>query len=334
MAYLSTLIAVIAIVDNRQKFKLLLAVFFINILVQASLAFLQGIGMLESFWPDYWREMYSFMDTPVATLSPHHKHIAIVMLMGFSLSIALLFHNRNLLVKFFLAVVALLMVVVPLMSGTRTFVLGMSGVVVALLWITKGRSLGIALFLGIGLFIVSNNLPDDVSDVTVERITENYEERVLRDYNRGGVERLAVERTVIYESVFRALGSYPSLLITGSGFQAASVFIYGNGAHNNFLQFLIETGILGLSVFLLFLYTMSKNLLAASKYMRYSFENSIARFVWIGLIGLIFTMFVGETFYAQAAMFTLTGQIMVFLGLGIAPFFWQSITKDGVPVYR
>lgn len=334
MAYLSTLAAVVAIVDSRQKFRILLVVFFANILVQAGLAFLQGIGVLKSFWPDYWREMYSFMDSPVATLSPHHKHIAIVMLMGFSLAVALLFYNRNLLVKIFFAVSALLMVVVPLMSGTRTFILGMTGVVLALLWITRGRSIGIALFLGIGLLLVSRNLPEEVSEVTLERINEKYEERVLRGYERGGVERLAVERTVIYESVFRAIGNYPYLLITGSGFQAAAVFIYGNGAHNNFLQFLIETGVIGLSFFLLFLYTMSKNLLLAGKHLQYSFENSIARFVWMGLIGLIFTMFVGETFYAQAAMFTLAGQIMVFLGLGIAPFFWQSIIRDGVPVYR
>src|SRR5690606_22961270 len=181
--------------------------------------------------------------------------------------------------------------------GTRTFVLGMAGVIVALLWITKGRSIGIAIFLGLGLLLVSQNLPEEVGEVTIDRISEQYEDRVLRDYERGGVERLAVERTIIYESVFRAIGTYPFLLITGSGFQAAAVFIYGNGAHNNFLQFLIETGVIGLSVFLLFLYTMSKNLLVAGKYRPYSLENSIARFVWIGLIGLIFTMFVGETFY-------------------------------------
>lgn len=334
MAYLSTLVAVIAIVDSRTKFRLLLIVFFVNILIQASLAFLQGVGVLNSFWPEYWREMYSFMDSPVATLSPHHKHIAIVMLMGFALSIALVFYNRSFLIKVFFSVCALLMVIIPLMAGTRTFVLGMTGVILALLWITKGRTFGIALFLGIGLFVASQNLPEEVSEVTLERISEKYEERVVRDYERGGIERLAVDRTVIYASAFRAIINYPYLLLTGSGFQAAAVFIYGNGAHNNFLQFLIETGIVGLSVFLLFLFTMSKNLLAAGRYMGYSLENVIARFVWIGLIGLIFTMFVGETFYAQAAMFTLTGQIMVFLGLGIAPFFWKSILKNGVPVYR
>ena len=77
LAYLSTLAALIAIVDSRKKFNLVLTVFFVNILIQAILAFLQGIDILPSFWPDYWREMYSFMDSPVATLSPHHKQIGI-----------------------------------------------------------------------------------------------------------------------------------------------------------------------------------------------------------------------------------------------------------------
>lgn len=335
IAYMSTLVAVIAIVDSRAKFKLLLVVFFGNILVQASLAFLQGIGLLGTFWPEYWREMYAFTDAPVATLSPHHKHIGIVMLIGFCLAIGLVYYNRNLLLKVFLAVCALLMVTVPLLAGTRTFLLGMTGVVLALLWVTRGRSLGIAFFLGVGLILVSSNLPKEVSDITVDRITDRYEERFVRDYERGGVERLAVERTIVYESIFRAFENYPYLLITGSGFQAAAVFIYGNGAHNNFLQFLVETGIIGLSVFLIFLFTLSQNLLAAGKHMRFSLENFMARFIWIGLVGLVFTMFVGETFYAQAAMFTLTGQIMVFIGLGLAPFFWQSIKdKHGVPVYR
>src|SRR5690606_234492 len=167
---------------SRKKFIIILTVFFVNVLIQASLAFLQGIGILESFWPDYWREMYSFMDSPVATLSPHHKHIAIVMLMGFSLSACLLFHFKNLVLKVFFAICALLLVVIPLMSGTRTFVLGMAGVIVALLWITKGRSIGIAIFLGLGLLLVSQNLPEEVGEVTIDRISEQYEDRVLRDY--------------------------------------------------------------------------------------------------------------------------------------------------------
>jgi O-antigen ligase len=131
------------------------------------------------------------------------------------------------------------------------------------------------------------------------------------------------------------LGRFPFLLITGAGFQAGSVFVFGNGAHNNFLQFLIETGLVGLFFFLAFLYQTHKNLRQAARYNFFRFERTISQFIWVGFVGLFFTMFVGETLYAQASMFTLSGQIMIFLGLGLAPYFWQSVTNDdGLPFYR
>lgn len=334
IAYMSTLFAVIAIVDSRRNFRILLVVFFSNVLIQALVAFLQGVNVLDSLWPDYWRRMYDFSDAPVATLSPHHKHIGVVMLMGFCLSIGFIFHFRNLFIKTFFSFSSLLMLSIPFFAGTRTFLLGLAGATLALVWVTKGRSIVIGVFLLLGVLLAPYYLPEDVSELAVDKISYKYEDRVLRNYERGGIERLARERTIIYESVFSALEKYPFLLVTGSGFQAASVFIYGNGAHNNFLQFLVETGVVGLSFFVAFLYVSSKNLLLAAKQNHYSLEADVARFVWIGLIGLISTMFVGETFYAQAAMFTLAGQIMFFLGLGIAPFFWQSIKVNGVPVYR
>src|SRR5690606_5652427 len=136
------------------------------------------------------------------------------------------------------------------------------------------------------------------------------------------------------QSVASAILSHPYLLVTGSGFQAAAEFIYGTGAHNNFLQFLVETGIVGLFFFLAFLYTTLRNLNWARRVVRYRTERVFAEFVLIGFVGLILTMLVGETFYSQPAMFTLAGQIMIFLSLGVAPYFWQSIRVNGVPVYR
>src|SRR5690606_8614997 len=43
VAYVATLVACIAIVDSRQKFRTLITVFYVNILIQAIIAFLQGI---------------------------------------------------------------------------------------------------------------------------------------------------------------------------------------------------------------------------------------------------------------------------------------------------
>lgn len=334
IAYLSTLVAMLAIVDSRVKFKIVLGVFFGNIILQTILAFLQGIDVLGHFWPMYWREMYGLNDAPVATLSPHHKHIGVVMLMGLGLSLGLLQYSRNVIWKIFYAISGILMLIIPLFSGTRTFLLGIAGVLVALIWQSRGRALTSSLFLGLAFMLVLYYAGDSVRQVAVEKINEKYEDRIVREYEKGGVAELASERTVIYESIFRAIGEYPFLLITGTGFQAGTVFVFGNGAHNNFLQYLLETGLIGLFFFLAFLYTTLVNLTNARKEQKYRLERTIAGFVWIGLIGLISTMFVGETLYAQPSMFTLSGQIMIFLGLGIAPYFWLSIKRNGVSVYR
>jgi O-antigen ligase len=334
VAYLATLVACVAIVDSRQKFRTLLGVFYINILVQAILAFLQGIGVIEHLWPLYWREMYGFHDAPVATLSPHHKHISLVMLMGVCLSMALVQVNRSVLWKMLFAVAGIVMLIIPLLAGTRTFLLGIAGVCLGLVWVTRARFVSVALFLCLGYLLLFGYFDDSIREATFERISEQYETRILREYNRGGITELASDRAVIYQSVAKAILSHPYLLVTGSGFQAAAEFIYGTGAHNNFLQFLVETGLIGLFFFVAFLYTALRNLNWARRVGRYRTERVFAEFVLIGFIGLILTMLVGETFYSQPAMFTLAGQIMIFLSLGVAPFFWQSIKVNGVPVYR
>ncbi|WKZ61646.1 MAG: O-antigen ligase family protein [Cyclobacteriaceae bacterium] len=334
VAYLSTLVAVIAIVSDRKRFKFIFYVFFFNILLQATLAFFQSIGALEHFWPLYWREMYAFNDAPVATLSPHHKHIGVVMLMGLALSLAMVQFSRNVFNRIFYSIAALLTLLIPLFSGTRTFLLGVAGLVLGLLYMTKTRFIPLIIFLSIGFFIAFVNLSDEIKDAAVGRITEKYEDRIVREYEVGGIAELASERTIIYESIFRAISDFPLLLVTGAGFQAGTVFVFGNGAHNNFLQFLLETGLIGLFFFLSFLYRTSGNLMEARSKLPYRFERTIAEFSWIGFVGLFFTMFVGETLYAQPSMFTLAGQIMIFLGLGLAPYFWQTIRVNGVPVYR
>lgn len=334
VAYLSTLVAVISIVSNRRRFKFVFYVFLFNILIQASLAFLQAIGLLGHFWPLYWREMYAFNDAPVATLSPHHKHIGVVMLMGLALSLAMVQFSRNVFNRVFYSIAALLTLLIPLFSGTRTFLLGVVGLLIGLIYMTRTRFVPLIIFLMIGFFIAFVNLSDEIKDAAVGRITEKYEDRIVREYEAGGIAELASERTIIYESIFRAILDFPLLLVTGAGFQAGTVFVFGNGAHNNFLQFLLETGLIGLFFFLSFLYRTSNNLIEARNKIPYRLERTVAEFSWIGFVGIFFTMFVGETLYAQPSMFTLTGQIMIFIGLGIAPYFWQTIKVNGVPVYR
>ncbi len=334
LAYLATLVACIAVIDSRKKFRVVLTVFYLNILLQTVIAFLQGVGLIDHLWPLYWRQMYGFNEAPVATLSPHHKHISMVMLMGLCLSLGLVQANRSVLWKILFAVSGVLMILIPLFAGTRTFLLGLAGVILGLVWVTRARVVPVVFFLGLGFVLLFWYFDEPVRQTTIGKLSERYEDRFVKEYERGGIAELAADRTVVYRSIGSAILENPYLLITGSGFQGAAEFIRGTGAHNNFLQFLVETGVIGLFFFLAFLYTALRNLGMARRLVRFRTERALAEFILIGMVGLIFTMFVGETFYTQPAMFTLAGQIMIFLGLGIAPFFWQSVKLNGVPVYR
>jgi uncharacterized membrane protein len=45
-------------------------------------------------------------------------------------------------------------------------------------------------------------------------------------------------------------------------------------------------------------------------------------------------MFVGETFWAQAAMFTLAGQLSFVFGLSVAPLYWINQAKTRVKLIK
>jgi hypothetical protein len=50
--------------------------------------------------------------------------------------------------------------------------------------------------------------------------------------------------------------------------------------------------------------------------------KTIAQYTWVALCGVIMTMFVGETFWGQTAMFTLAGQLSFLFALAISPLYW------------
>src|SRR5690606_16746844 len=111
-------------------------------------------------------------NAPVATLSPHHKHISMVMLMGVCLSIALVQANKSILWKIFFAASGILMLIIPLLAGTRTFLLGVAGVCLGLLWVTRARIVSVALFLFLGFLVLFGYFDETVRETTFGKIRE------------------------------------------------------------------------------------------------------------------------------------------------------------------
>lgn len=319
VAYLSVPFLVLAVVRTRAQYTTLFNVFFGAIAVVGVIAFLQGVNFLPNFWPEYWREMYSENDAPVATLSPHHKHMGVIMLVGVCLGVGFFLRIKSWWMKLILVGLILMMFTVPLFAGTRTYLLGFVGVIPAMLYIGRfNLILPMLVLVGGGLLFLQFG-----GGAVTTRVEDKFEERVTDRVDKLGYEGLYRERTVIYWDILRTLGEHPYLLITGTGFQNIFEFIGANGAHNNYLQALMELGLLGLIVFLSFLRLLWRNLLATAR-IRDRDISPIAQYTWVALCGIIMTMFVGETFWGQAAMFTLAGQLSFLFALAVSPLYWLS----------
>jgi hypothetical protein len=120
---------VAAVVETPRQSRFLLNIFYLNVVAQAVIAFAQGLGWVPNLWPAYWVANYG--DIPVGTLSPHHKQIGVVMLLGIALSATYLRTTRSVLIRVGVLLATTLMLIVPILSGSRTAVLGFAAFVLA-----------------------------------------------------------------------------------------------------------------------------------------------------------------------------------------------------------
>lgn len=318
IAYLLVPFLVFATIRNKKDFLFLLRLMFWLMAVVGLVAFLQGLGFLPHFWPEYWRIMYSENDAPVATLSPHHKHMGVIMMVGVCIGIGYFLRTRSFVFKAIIAGACLIMFTVPLFAGTRTYLLGFVAIIPAILLVGRGQStIPIMVMVVISLIFIRYS-----GGSVTSRVEKKFDERITARVDKLGYEGLYRERTVIYTDIFRTLLQHPYLLITGTGYQNIFRFIGANGAHNNYLQALMELGLFGFIVFLSFLSTLWKNLRTVSKIVKDRDIVITAQYTWVALCGILLTMFVGETFWGQAAMFTLAGQLSFLFGIAVSPLYW------------
>ena len=317
LAYFTLPMLAVAVLQTEKQIWLAFRVFFWTSAIVALLAFGQGLGLLPAFWPEYWLNLYSESDAPVATLSPHHKHIGVVMLLGIFIGLAYASLEANLFWKIVIIICVAVMVLVPIFGGTRTFALGLTGALLAYIYIRRGRAIIALSFAAAGTLIYFQFGGEQIQ----QRIVEKYEERVASRIEKLGYAGVYEERTIIYEDIFGTLIDKPYLLATGTGFQNIYKFIGANGAHNNYLHVLMELGLIGFIVFIGFLYKFWRNIYSLTGLSNERIRT-MSTFIWIAFCGLLFTMFVGETYWAQGAMFTLAGQISVMLGIAAAPLYW------------
>ena len=319
--YLLIAAFIVAIADTPHRWRFLLAVFYANICFQAILACAQGFGYAPHLWPDYWQDNYWKLsgEIPVGTLSPHHKHIGIVMMLGVAITATYFRATPRIAFRALLMVLLCAMLVSVILAGIRTAWLGLAVFVIAYVYIHRGRAIPLLAVVTFGLALAISYAPESVTKPLESEIDERFTDRI----ERLGFEGVAKDRLVIYNDIPTVISDRPQLLLTGAGFQNVSSIMGATGAHNNYLQALLELGILGFLVFLRFLYAILKRMMLIARTAKNRFEETLARDVWAIFIGLMATMMVGETLWGQYSMFTLSGQIMTLVGLASCPGTWN-----------
>jgi O-antigen ligase len=316
-AYLLTPTFTVAIVDTPKRQQFLLRVLYLNIVIQAALAFAQAMDWLPNFWPMYW--LVNYGDHPVGTLSPHHLQIAVVMMLGIGLALSFSRTSANWIAKGIHAGLAALMLAVILFSGTRTVWFSLPVLGLAYLFIHRVRGFFMILLFAFGVGVTLWLARDYVRDPAQERL----ETRLIIPIEQKGIREIFSDRITIYDDEFwQRLANRPWVLVIGSGFQNVSYFLGATGAHNNYLQAWFELGLIGLIIYLRFLKAISNSLLAIARHRKSSFEQIISKDVWAAYMGILATMLAGETLWAQYSTFTLTGHIMCLIGLAACSRNW------------
>ncbi len=312
---------VVVLVDNPRRYRFILGVIYTNIVFQAVLAFAQDLGWLSSFWSSYYLALYGEM--PVGTLSPHHKQIGVVMLLGIALTLSFLRVSRFIIPKLLLLALMAIMLMVSVFAQSRTAWLGIGALALGYLYIYRQRAIGVSTLAVLGVLLVLWLARDLVQEPIQENINVVFIDRI----ERFGFEGIAGDRLKVYDNFAHYIRSKPYFLLIGAGFQNVMFFIHSAGAHNNYAQAWFELGIVGFMVYIAFLVSVLRTLLRTAQQVTSPLENTVARDSFAAFVGVLATMLVGETLWAQGSMFTLTGQIMTLMALATSPFYWNSWLK-------
>lgn len=312
------------ILDTPKKQKFILTVYYINVVVQALLAFAQGMKWLPNFWPDYW--LLGYGDFPVATSSPHHLHIGVIMLIGIAISMMFFRYKKNIFIKIILILLMCIMLVVIIRAENRTVWVALVGWLLVYFFINRGKAIWPMLLLASGFIFAYALIGKDLWASLEEVINR----RFVNPYELSGVSGVLGDRESIYEgNPFKLLLKKPWVIVVGAGFQNVAYVLRGaTGAHNNYLQAFFELGFGGFIAYMLFLRSILSTLWQSAKLSKTRFEEFFAKDSFVLFIAILITMFAGETLWAQYSQFTLSGQIMVIIGIASSQLNWLTAKRD------
>jgi len=322
--------AILAFVRDKRTLRRMGALFFLLIVLEAAISFLQTQRVIGQLWPGYWISNYE--DLPVGTLGLHHLHMGSVSVMGIALGLALVNSSRNPLVLLLIPFCIVLCVIAIFSVSSRSGYIG-AGIVVLVyaLFVLESSRFGLrlrrlsrtlALILGV-LFLFWVGREELVSNIVT-----TWERSVLSRYEYGGWVALSPRRVDIWLQVLDVAVKQPWILLTGTGIQNAvyALSSVGNAAHNNYLHVLVETGFFGLYLYLTMIWQIWKRIYEVNIETKDTGEEWLSLGFLLSFLAILVMNFFNENFYMQYSLFSFTGQLMALGALAMHPA-WDRADK-------
>lgn len=200
------------------------------------------------------------------------------------------------------AILILLMVVAAFMSGSRMGLVG--AVIFAAVALLKRPVLIIPALAVCGVLMLLS--PQGFSEHLLPALQR--QSTIVTPQDTGGLSG----RDVIWDHTLTFLRTHPVAVMIGAGIGASA----GQNAHNQYLQFILESGIIGLLIFLLLIVRIQR--------WCYYTESGIKPVFW-GTIALLVTALTQETFYPVVAF----GHFLGVYAFTIAMTYQTAMTNTG-----
>lgn len=236
--------------------------------------------------------MYPEQKTHGILLGGHHGMLGLIMILSIGVSSAFFFQSRNKIKKIFAAGICFLCVVELFLSGSRSNIMGalISIMLTLVLSYSHKRNVRYALLFFVPIMIVMFFMLREVL----------FNLSVLVDINNPDVS--AFGRVMIWERVYEhALYGPWWQKIVGIGIGTFNTLTFNyylevgtftNGAHNNFLHAFVETGIVGLIIFLSIFGVIIRDMLIKCKQ-----NDNAARCFLFSTLAMLFSGLTQEAFW-------------------------------------
>ena len=303
-------------IRTRRECLILLDIFLAIGVIEALLISPQGMGVVPRFWSDLYN-VYGDMAFS-GTLGPNRTMPGHVMVLVFAVASS---YWRNISVvgvrRICLASAAAVLSLIALgMTGSRTAWTTFL-VFAAVSFLGKRPPLGMLIFIVIIALSIIAVIPDSV----VNRISEIYSWRVTSGLERGAdkdylgqFQEIDAGRYELWTEGLTDLVQHPWLIPFGGGFNNYSFLAEGSSAHNQYITLIIEVGVVGLYLYLMWLKGIwrgaSRLIDRATKIKRPGREVFLPVEIKTLLVALMISLVGGEILYPYRPTFTFMGMFL------------------------